>query len=163
MKKRCCPGNFNSDGDREQQDGTVGYRAGMTMNLKTGDGAVCLANPDNGSNLGLEFLAAVANICDWPMFPLNANRTDDATGGDVEVAARALRFADGPTISVVYEQEVLILLFPNGDRYAMTPIVGVPREFIHSAAAVRASFEGVGKEATIRLYGETGRRLADAE
>jgi hypothetical protein len=69
------------------------------------------------------------------------------------------QFADGPTISVVYEQEALTLLFPNGDRYAMAPIVGAPREFIHPGTAVRASFEGEGKDTTIRLYGETGRRL----
>jgi hypothetical protein len=41
----------------------------------------------------------------------------------------------------------------------MAPIVGTPREFIHPGTAVRASFEGEGKDATMQLYGETGRRL----
>ena len=82
--------------------------------------------------------------------------------GGVEVADRGrYKFTDGPTISVVYEQDALTLLFPNGGRYAMTPIVGAPREFIHPDGAVRASFEGEGKDTTVQLCGETGRRLAD--
>jgi CubicO group peptidase (beta-lactamase class C family) len=36
--------------------GTQGCRAGMTLNLRTGDGAVYLTNSDNGSDLGTEFL-----------------------------------------------------------------------------------------------------------
>jgi CubicO group peptidase (beta-lactamase class C family) len=152
------------EGDRvflTHYGGTVGYRAGMTMNLETGDGAVYLTNSDNGSDLGLEFLAAVADVYDWPMFrPTRVERTTLP----VEVLKSLLgryKFAEGPTISVVYEQDALTLLFPNGDRYAMTPIIGASREFIHPDTAVRASFdgEGEGADATIQLYGETGRRL----
>jgi CubicO group peptidase (beta-lactamase class C family) len=150
------------EGDRvflTHYGGTVGYRAGMTMNLETGDGAVYLTNSDNGSDLGLEFLAAVSGAYDWPVF---RSTLVERTTQPVEVLKSLVgryQFADGPTISVVYEQEALTLLFPNGDRYAMTSIVGDPREFIHPDTAVRASFDGEGKDMTIRLYGETGRRL----
>lgn len=154
------------EGDRvflTHYGGTVGYRAGMTMNLETGDGAVYLTNSDNGSDLGLEFLAAVSRVYDWPMFrSMQVERTTQPVAVLKSLVGR-YQFADGPTISVVYEQEALTLLFPNGDRYAMTPIVGAPREFIHPDTGVRASFGGEGKDATIQLYGETGRRLADGE
>jgi CubicO group peptidase (beta-lactamase class C family) len=154
------------EGDRvflTHYGGTVGYRAGMTLNLESGDGAVYLTNSDNGSDLGLEFLAAVARVYDWPMF---RSTLVERTTQPVEVLTSLVgryKFAEGPAISVVYERDTLTLLFPNGDRYAMTPIVGAPREFIHADTAVRASFDGEGKDATIQLYGETGRRLADGE
>lgn len=154
------------EGDRvflTHYGGTVGYRAGMTLNLESGDGAVYLTNSDNGSDLGLEFLATVSRVYDWPMF---RSALVERTTQPVEVLKSLVgryKFAEGPAISVVYEQGALTLLFPNGDRYAMTPIVGAPREFIHPDTGVRASFEGQGEDATIQLYGETGRRLADTE
>ena len=150
------------EGDRvflTHYGGTVGYRAGMTMNLETGDGAVYLTNSDNGSDLGLEFLAAVSGVYDWPVFrPTRVERATLPVEALKSLVGR-YQFADGPTISVVYEQDALTLLFPNGNRYTMTPIVGAPREFIHPDTAVRASFEGEGEDTTIQLYGETGRRL----
>lgn len=66
-------------------------------------------------------------------------------------------------VSVVYENDALTLVFPNGDRYAMTPILGAPREFIHPDTAVRASFDGEGVDMRIQLYGQTGRRQASGE
>ena len=150
------------EGDRvflTHYGGTVGYRAGMTMNLETGDGAVYLTNSDNGSDLGLEFLTAVSRVYDWPMFrSTQVERTTQPMEVLKSLAGR-YKFEEGPTISVVYEQEALTILFPNGDRYAMTPIVGASREFIHPGTGVRASFDGEGRDATIQLYGETGRRL----
>ena len=149
------------EGDRvflTHYGGTIGYRAGMTLNLETGDGAVYLTNSDNGSDLGLEFLAAVADVYDWPMF--RSTQVERATQPAEVLKSLVGRYQfEGPAVSVVYEQEALTLVFPNGDRYAMVPIAGAPREFIHSATAVRASFEGEGKDMTMQLYGETGRRL----
>ncbi len=143
--------------------GTVGYRAGMTLNLNTGNGAVYLSNSDNGSDLGLEFLGAVSAVYDLPMF--RQTRVERATQPMEVLKSLVGRygFEEGPVVSVIYEQDALTLVFPNGDRYAMTPILGAPREFIHPDTAVRASFDGEGKDMTIQLYGQTGRRLAGGE
>lgn len=143
--------------------GTVGYRAGMTLNLASGDGAVYLANADPGSELGREFLGAVSGVYRWPVF--GPTRVERASLPDDVLASLAgrYRFENGPTISVVYEQRVLTLVFPNGDRYAMTPLRGAPLEFIHPDTAVRARFDTEGAAMTIQLYGQTGRRLADSE
>lgn len=139
--------------------GTVGYRAGMTLNLSTGNGAVYLSNSDNGSELGLEFFGAVSGVYGWPVFrPVRVERAEQPVEVLKSLVGR-YGFEDGPAISVVYEQDALTLVFPNGDRYAMVPIAGAPREFIHPDSAVRASFDGEGKDTTIQLYGETGRRL----
>lgn len=142
--------------------GTAGYRAGMTLNLQTGNGAVYLVNSDNGSELGLEFLAAVASAYDWPMFRQQTVQRADLPADVLQSLPGRYRFPDGgPDVLVVYEQQALTIVFPNGDRYAMTPIVGAAREFIHPATAVRASFDGEGKDAVIHLYGETAPRVSD--
>lgn len=143
--------------------GTVGYRAGMTLNLDSGNGAVYLSNSDNGSDLGLEFFGAVSAAYDWPMFRQAQVERATQPAEVLESLAGRYGFEDGPVISVVHEGDALTLVFPNGDRYAMTPILGGPREFIHADTAVRASFDGEGADTTIRLYGETGRRLAGGE
>ena len=154
------------EGDRvflTHYGGTVGYRAGMTLNLETGDGAVYLTNSDNGSDLGLEFLAAVSSVYDWPVFRTALVERTTLPPEVLKPLAGRYQFAEGPAISVVYERDALTLLFPNGDRYAMTPIAGAPLGFIHADTGVRASFDGEGKDATIRLYGETGRRVVNTE
>lgn len=143
--------------------GTVGYRAGMTLNLETGNGAVYLSNSDNGSDLGVEFLGAVAQVYGWPMF---RQTWVERTTQPVEVLKSLVgryRFEDGPTVAVVYEQEALTLVFPNGDRYALAPIAGGPRQFIHPGTAVRAGFDGEGADTTLQLYGDTGRRVAEGK
>lgn len=141
--------------------GTVGYRAGMTINLSTGDGAVFMSNSDNGSELGHEFLNAMSRVYHWPEFreeqvrrkALPAEALQSLTGQYVFTRPQA-------KVSVVYENQALTLLFPNGDRYAMTPIEGAPFEFIHAATAVRISFAGDGTDLRLSLYGQTGKRVA---
>lgn len=144
---------------------TVGYRAGMTMNLSTGNGAAFLANSDNGGMLGEEFFASVAKVYGWPEFQLEQVQVQRATQTPAVLASLTGRyqFPDGPAINVVHEAGALALSFPNGDRYVMAPIVGEAREFIHAATGVRARFDGQGKAATIHLYGETAPRVAMGE
>ena len=143
--------------------GTVGYRAGMTLNLHTGDGAVYLSNSDNGADLGIEFLGAVSNTYHWPMFRQEQVKRSTQPADVLKSLIGRYRFPGGSIVVVAYEQDALTLVFPNGDRYAMTPIVGAPREFIHPDTAVRASFDGDGADAVIHLYGETARRVASDE
>lgn len=152
------------DGDQvfvTHYGGTVGYRAGMTMNLRTGDGAVYLTNSDNGADLGVEFLGAVSRAYQWPAFrEVQVTRaTQPAEALQALVGQYAFAEQDGK-VSVVLEDQALTLLFPNGDRYAMTPVQGGLREFIHPRSAVRAGFEGEGADLRIRLYGQVGRRVS---
>ncbi|MBB6096198.1 CubicO group peptidase (beta-lactamase class C family) [Povalibacter uvarum] len=137
--------------------GTEGYRAGMTLNLRTGDGAVYLSNSDAGSDLGAEFLAAVSRVYEWTAFrEVRVTRVTQP----VEVLqslAGVYTFPRGRDVSVVYEKQ-LTLVFPNGDRYALEPIKGAPRRFIHPASAVEVTFEGEGLQTRLHLYGQIGTR-----
>lgn len=141
--------------------GTVGYRAGMTINLRTGNGAVFLGNSDNAAALGQEFLGAVSRTYGWPVFrETRVQRAPQPAGVVQSLAGRYVFDDEGWKVDVVHEQGSLVLVFPNGDRYTMVPVNTGPRAFIHPDTAVRASFTGEGAEATIQLYGQTGRRQA---
>lgn len=140
--------------------GTVGYTAGMTLNVRTGDGAVFLVNSDNGSNLGTEFFGAVSRAYGWPTFREEQVKRMHQPAAVLQSLAGTYVFPEpGWKVSVVYERDSLTLVFPRGDRESLVivPIQGRPREFMHETG-VRTSFEGEGKEMKIHLYGQTGQR-----
>jgi len=145
--------------------GTAGYNAGMTLNLRSGDGAVYMANSENGLHLGPEFLGAVARAYGWASFDSQewvTRRAQDEAG--LQALAGRYRFAaQGWQIEVVFEQQALNLVFPNGDRYALAAIEGEGGlNFIHPATAVRARFSGPAEALQIELYGQTGQRQSSS-
>jgi CubicO group peptidase (beta-lactamase class C family) len=140
--------------------GTVGYRAGATLNLRTGDGAVFLGNSDNAAAVGREFLGAVARTYGWPLFrEVRVARAQQPAEALQSLTGRYVFAEQEPTVDVVLEQGGLVVVFPNGDRYAMVAVKGGPRTFIHPETGVRVSFDAEGSATTIQLYGQTGRRL----
>lgn len=138
--------------------GTTGYRAGMTINLRTGNGAVYLANSDGGSALGTEFLNSVSEVYDWTAFKTTSVKRSPKPRPVLESLVGLYDFPDSPTVRVVLEGEDLTLVFPNQDRYALTPIEGADLAFIHPATGVRVAFESEADHVSLHLYGEEGRR-----
>lgn len=145
--------------------GTVGYRAGMTLNLQTGNGAVFLTNSDNGSNLGGAFLSSVSRAYEWQMFrEERVNRMKHSAAVLQSLAGMYVFSEQNWKVSVVYEHDSLTLVFPAGNRLplAMVPIQGRPREFVHETG-VHANFDGEGLDQKIQLFGQTGRRQANVK
>ena len=145
--------------------GTVGYRAGMTLNLQTGDGAVFLTNSDNGSNLGGAFFSAVSRAYEWPMFREERVKRMTQPAAVLQSLVGIYVFPDqGWKVSVVYERDSLTLVFPAGNRLplVMVPIHGRPREFVHETG-VHANFDGEGQDLKIQLFGQTGQRQTSGE
>lgn len=145
--------------------GTVGYRAGMTLNLQTGNGAVFLTNSDNGSNLGEAFFSAVSRVYEWPMFREERVKRKKHSSGVLQSLAGIYLFPNPSwKVSVVYEHESLTLVFPAGNRLPliMVPIQGRPLEFVHETG-VHANFDGIGKDLKIHLFGQTGQRQVSVE
>lgn len=146
--------------------GTQGYNAGMAINLHTGQGAVYLSNADQGRQVGPEFLNAVARHYGWAQFR-ESTQVKRGSLADTQLQPLAGRYrfgSNGPRVVVEFASGAgLTLIFPNGDRYALTPIVepqGGPLQFIHASTGVRAGFEPVaGSEVLgLRLYGDVALR-----
>ncbi|MBL8517050.1 MAG: beta-lactamase family protein [Betaproteobacteria bacterium] len=139
--------------------GTTGYNAGMTLNLASGHGAVYMTNSESGGSLGREFLQSVSRVYAWPMFRATTVKRASRPAEVIRALVGTYHFAESDSrVKAEYADNTLTLVFPNGDRYAMAPVVGGPREFIHPATGVRAAFEGEGAELGMRLYGELGKR-----
>jgi hypothetical protein len=86
------------------------------------------------------------------------------TADDVQGLGGRYAFgASGPRVLVEQAQAVLTLVFPNGDRYALTSIEAPePLQFIHAGSGVRAGFQrGADGAVTLQLYGQQGVREAD--
>lgn len=145
--------------------GTSGYNAGMVINLSTGDGAVYLANGEGGRGLGHEVLVALARAYGWPQFQETRVRRVAIEAAAVEGLDGRYAFgASGPRVVVERAQAELTLVFPNGDRYVLTPIAASePSQFIHADSGVRAGFQrGADGAVKLQLYGQQGLREPDA-
>ncbi|KQV92482.1 hypothetical protein ASC91_07890 [Pelomonas sp. Root1237] len=157
---------FRLIGEGEQQvlvhyGGTTGYNAGMAINLHTGDGVVYLANADAGRALSAELLAAVSRAYGWTQFRETRVRRAAVDEAALQgLAGRYLFAAMGVRVQIEQAKAQLTLVFPNGDRLALTPIAadGVPLQFIHPTG-VRVGFQrGEAGAVTMQLYGDQGVR-----
>ncbi len=140
--------------------GTVGYRAGITLNLRTGNGAVFLANSDNGSNLGEEFFSAVARAYEWPVFREKIIKRVKHSPEFLKSLTGTYNF---PTqnwkVSVVQQQESLQFVFPAGNRLPLTMvgIEGSEHQFAHETGVI-ARFYDEGEGLKVHIFGQTGQR-----
>jgi len=141
--------------------GTAGYNAGMAINLQTGDGAVYLANAESGRVLGHELLMSVSRVYGWQAFRETRVRRARAEAAALEGLGGRYHFAAWNSRVVVEQaQAQLSLVFPNGDRYALTPIEAPePLQFIDAISGVRVGFQrGAEGVVTMQLYGGQGVR-----
>lgn len=145
--------------------GTEGYNAGMAINLETGQGAVYMANGETGRALGHEFFMAVARSEGWAQFQPETVKRAPAPPPQVLSGLVGRYLFETSRLRVGVElggDGRLVLVFPNGDRYALDAVDGGPLAFIHAGMAVRASFQRAPDDAwTMRLYGDVGRRQAE--
>jgi hypothetical protein len=140
--------------------GTVGYRAGITLNLRTGNGAVFLANSDNGANLGEEFFSAVARAYEWPVFREKVIKRVKHSPEVLKSFTGTYNFpTQGWKLTVVQQQESLRFVFPAGNRLPLTMvgIEGSEHQFAHETGVI-ARFYDEGKGLKVHLFGQTGQR-----
>lgn len=141
--------------------GTMGYQAGMTLNLRTGDGAVYLSNANHGSNLGAAFLRAVSRTYDWSVFKEENVQRLKLPSKILKSLTGTYTFPDqGWQMHVTLENGDLRFEFPDGNRLplVMTAIQGRPLEFAHETG-VHAYFKDKESIMHIQLFGQIGQRL----
>lgn len=143
--------------------GTVGYSAGITLNLQSGNGAVFLANSRNGANLGEEFFSAVSRTYEWPVFRERKVKRLKQPAEVLQSLAGTYVF-QGWKVMVLHKNDSLTLLFPAGNRLplVMLPIQSDSLKFAHETGVI-ADFVIEGKDAKIHLFGQTGLRQTDVD
>ncbi|PHN06996.1 serine hydrolase domain-containing protein [Flavilitoribacter nigricans] len=141
--------------------GNEGYRTGMTISLSSGNGLVYLINSDNGVALGNELLLSASRVYNWQHFEQSQVTRKQVNADDLKPLAGEYKWNGQIDLSIRYEEsdQQIILIFPNGDEYKMTPIVGDGLAFIHPNTGVELTFLTEDKFESFRLYGQTAVKL----
>lgn len=140
---------------------TWGYRGYVLISPQSGDGAVVLANGDNGGLLAAEIMRSASDHYGWSTFtPVEFSRFSPEEGSLARLAGRyAFEAGWAVDIESSAQDDQLVLVFPNGDRYELAPTG--PDAFVHPPTAVEVGFEPGEAGPLIRLYGQTGARAQD--
>jgi CubicO group peptidase (beta-lactamase class C family) len=156
---------FRVDGDDgslsiRHYGGNVGYRSFMMINLETGDGAAYLTNSDNGGALGDELLLGTSKVYGWPGYHQIEKTRAQRSVEELKVLVGTYEFGGGLRVSIDYRasENAIGIIFPNGDRYSLTPVLGED-EFIHHETGVEVSFSTRGGKRTLKVYGDTAEKV----
>jgi len=141
--------------------GNAGYRTGMTISLTSGNGLAYLSNSDNGGALGNELLLSASQVYNWQSFPQTEVQRERVSPGVLEGLAGEYRWNEQIDLAVNYDEGAhqISLIFPNGDAYALTPIVGDDLNFIHPNTGVQVAFLREADFNAFTLYGQTAVRM----
>jgi CubicO group peptidase (beta-lactamase class C family) len=135
--------------------GNTGYSTGMTINLSSGNGLVYLINSENGWALGRDLFLSASQVYNWKFFKqINAYRKHL----DSEVLkglSGKYKWNNQDDFSVRFDENnnLISLLFPGGDEYKLTPIVGDELQFIHPNSGDKVTFLKKDGIQSFSLYG----------
>ncbi|MCB2220614.1 MAG: beta-lactamase family protein [Bacteroidetes bacterium] len=141
--------------------GNAGYRTGMTISLKSGNGLVYLINSDNGEALGNELLLSASQVYNWHHFKqANVQRKQVAPEVLKELPGK-YKWNNQIDLSITFDESKnqVSLYFPNGDEYKLVPVTGEELDFIHPNTGVKVSFLKKDDFRSFTLYGQTAVKL----
>lgn len=141
--------------------GNIGYRTGMTISLTSGNGLVYLINSDNGGALGNELLLSASQVYGWEHFRQTEATRTQVSPDDLMPLAGDYKWNKQVDVSIRYDESSssISLIFPNGDAYELTPILGEELDFIHAGTGVTVSFLQKDDYNSFKLYGQTAVKL----
>ena len=141
--------------------GNAGYRTGMTISLKSGNGLVYLINSDNGGALGNELLLSASQVYNWEHFKQTIAEREHVSPEVLKGLSGQYKWNDQIDLSIRYDESknLISLIFPNGDVYELTPIAGDELDFIHANTGVQVAFLRKDDLNSFILYGQTAVKV----
>ena len=140
--------------------GNAGYRTAMTISLTTGNGLVYLINSDNGGNLGNELLLSAAQIYGWKHFEQTQFQRKVIDTDILKPLVGLYKWNDQIDLNIRFDEkeQLIILLFPNGDEYKLVHVVGDEIDFVHPNTGIEVSFLKENNFNSFSLYGQKAVR-----
>lgn len=140
--------------------GNAGYRTAMTISLTTGNGLVYLINSDNGGNLGNELLLSAAQVYGWKHFPQTQADRKEIDTPTLKALEGVYKWNDQVDLNIRYDEkeELIVLIFPNGDAYKLVPVVGDDLDFVHPNTGIEVAFLQEDSFNSFSLYGQKALR-----
>lgn len=141
--------------------GNSGYRAGMTIDLTTGNGLVYLTNSDNGGSLGNELLLSASQVYGWQHFKQTDVLRNEVSSEILTGLSGIYKWNNQIDLPIKFDEKnnQISLFFPNGDEYKLAPIHGDELDFIHPNTGVKVSFSMKDDLSSFTLYGQTAVKL----
>lgn len=135
--------------------GNAGYNTGMTINLTSGNGLVYLINSDNGWKLGRDLFLSASQQYNWKNFKQTNVYRKHLDNEVLKELSGKYKWNNQDDFSVRYNENnnIISLLFPGGDEYKLTPIVGEELEFIHQNSGEKVTFFKKDGIQSFTLYG----------
>jgi CubicO group peptidase (beta-lactamase class C family) len=140
--------------------GNAGYRTGMTISLVSGNGLVYLINSDNGGALGNELLLSASQVYNWEHFKQTTARRMLVDPEELKPLSGKYKWNNQIDLTIRYDEsnQLIELIFPNGDAYPLTPVSGDELNFIHANTGVEVAFLKEANFKSFTLYGQTAVR-----
>lgn len=137
--------------------GNTGYRTGMTISLVSGNGLVYLINSDNGGTLGNELLLSASQVYRWEHFKQISFQQKQVAATVLKDLVGKYRWDGQIDLTVAFDEKEgrIVVYFPNGDAYALTPVEGEELDFVHSGTGVQLAFTQSDAGRSFTLYGRT--------
>lgn len=141
--------------------GNAGYRTGMTISLTSGNGLAYLINSDNGGALGNELMLSASQVYNWQHFKQTNVQRKQVSSEVLKGLPGEYKWNNQVDLSIKFDEthNLISLIFPNGDEYKLTPVVGNELEFIHPNTGVRVMFIKKDEFRSFTLYGQTAVKL----
>lgn len=141
--------------------GNAGYRTGMTISLKSGNGMVYLINSDNGGDLGNELLLSASQVYNWKHFKQTEVQRGQVNSERLKRLAGLYKWNNQIELTITFNEvdNNISLHFPNGDAYKLIAIVGDELEFVHSNTGVKIAFLREDNFQSFVLYGQAAVKL----
>ena len=91
-------------------------------------------NSDNGGALGNELLLSASQVYNWQHFKQTNVSRKQVSPNVLKGLSGEYKWNNQVDLSIRYEESnnLISLIFPNGDEYKLTPIVGDELDFIVS-------------------------------
>jgi CubicO group peptidase (beta-lactamase class C family) len=137
---------------------TGGYRAYMIGYPVTGDGLVVMANGDGGNDLINEILRSVAHVYGWPDFRPTTRSVAAVPRSTLEAYSGRYYVDDYDlTITVIADEDHLLLSTPRGSRYTFYPASESDFFSIEDGSTLEIVRRGHEPD-ELRLWGMVARR-----
>lgn len=132
----------------------------MTISLTTGNGLVYLINSDNGGSLGNELLLSAAQVYGWKHFLQTQAERKEIDTPTLQALEGAYKWNDQVDLNIRYDEkeELIVLIFPNGDAYKLVPVVGDELDFVHPNTGIEVAFLQEDNFNSFSLYGQKALR-----
>lgn len=133
----------------------AGYNTGMSISLTSGNGLAYLINSDNGWELGRDLFLSASHVYQWKTFKQTDVQRKPVEKTVLKKLQGKYKWNNQDDFTVYFDEKnnFILLRYPGGTEYQLTPIVSENLSFIHANTGTAVTFFTDNGIPSFRLYG----------